>query len=245
MVQENSSLVSWSKLSRNVIRSCCPFLSTKQLLFFTRSFSLFTLLSPSEWTKQDVFDPDITSPRCWQMISHAQSTHTHPHCEEAAAVWALVPCSEKLQVWSNQYTSSFSCRSNVSRDHEEFLSFFLMELLALQMFVYLLKAFQLSVGFNISSLLWSSVIIWLNEEPPRVCGSCNDTVLSAGWCTGGFGRPVGLQQDTPLHHGWWNRDSDAQLSWALVHLAHYFPAYEQDRYWKRAHLLFYFLCRFL
>lgn len=44
-------------------------------------------------------------------------------------------------------------------------------------------ASQLSVGFGVSSFLWSSVIIWLNEEPPHVCGSSNDAALSAGCCS--------------------------------------------------------------
>lgn len=53
-------------------------------------------------------------------------------------------------------------------------------------------ASQLSVGFGVSSFLWSSVIIWLNEEPPRVCGSSNDAALSAGCCSAALGAGADL-----------------------------------------------------
>lgn len=67
-------------------------------------------------------------------------------------------------------------------NYEALLSY-LAELLALQMLEELLKPFQLSVGSSVSLFLWSSVIIWLNEEPPHVSGSSNDSNISAGCCS--------------------------------------------------------------
>lgn len=96
----------------------------------------------------------------------------------------------------------------------------LVELLALQVLEYVPQPSRLSLGFGASSFRWSSVIIWLNEEPRRVCGSSNEAAAALHWrqerAWGGCGTtPLVFEASIAL----------GLSSPALGRLTHRFPPY--------------------